>query len=151
MVFLRDLYKVLCYFKYLLTFFLYLSDRIYSTYLYADDTTIYDIKVDIYELRSNLQNSLLELHRWCQQNGMVLTTEKTKVMFITTQKKRLHIDENILMLSFDDIDLQITTGDKNLGVYIDENLRRTNHYQAVCKKYLIISDYCLNILKFILI
>ena len=41
---------------------LYLSNKVYSTEFYADDTTIYDIQSDLHELKSNLQNSLLELH-----------------------------------------------------------------------------------------
>ena len=77
---------------------LYLSNRVYSTDLYADDTTIYDIQSDLHELKSNLQNSLLELHTWCQQNGMVLNTEKTKIMLITTLQKRLYVNENNLTL-----------------------------------------------------
>ena len=113
---------------------LYLSNRVYSTDLYADDTTIYDIQSDLHELKSNLQNSLLELHTWCQQNGMVLNTEKTKIMLITTRQKRLYVNENNLKLSYNNIDLQVTSGDKILGVYIDKNLQWNNHYQAVCKK-----------------
>ena len=113
-----------------------LSNRVYSTDLYADDTTIYDIQSDLHELKSNLQNSLLELHTWCQQNGMVLNTEKTKIMLITTRQKRLYVNENNLTLSYNNIDLQVTSGDKILGVYIDKNLQWNNHYQAVCKKSL---------------
>ena len=57
-------------------------------------------------------------------------------MLITTRQKCLHIavDEHNLKLSYDNIDLQITTGNKTLGVYIDENLQWNHHYQAVCKK-----------------
>ena len=55
-----------------------LSDRIYSTGLNANDT-IYDVNVDVNELKSNLRKSLLELQRWCQQNGMVLTIDRQKL------------------------------------------------------------------------
>ena len=65
---------------------------------------------------------------------MLLNTDKTKVMIITTRQKRLHINENILTLLYNDAELQITTGDKILGVNIDENLTRNNHYQFVCRK-----------------
>ena len=46
--------------------------------LYADDTTIYDIQSDLETLRSNLQESLLILQRWCRDNGILLNTEKNK-------------------------------------------------------------------------
>ena len=50
-------------------------------------------------------------------------------MLITTRQKRLHINKNILSLSYNDVELQITTGDKILTVNIDENLIWNNHYQ----------------------
>lgn len=112
---------------------LYLPDQVKAD-LYADDTTIYDAQTDLNALKSNLQNCLISLHKWCQQNGMLLNTTKTKVMLITTRQKRLHIDDNVLSLTYDNIDLQITTGDKILGINIDENLQWNMHYQAVCKK-----------------
>ena len=37
---------------------------------------------------------------------MVLNTEKTKIMLITTRQKRLYIDENNLTLSYNNINLQ---------------------------------------------
>ena len=117
---------------------LFLSDTVSSTDLYADDTTIYDAQYDFDELKKNLQKSLIALHIWCKKNGMLLNTDKTKVMIITTRQKRLHLDENILTLSYNDTELQITTGDKILGVNIDENLTWNNHYQFVCRK---ISSY----------
>ena len=113
---------------------MFLKDTIFSADLYADDTTVYDAQFDLNELKANLQKSLIVLRKWCKQNGMLLNTDKTKVMLITTRQKRLHINENILSLSYNDVELQITTGDKILGVNIDENLIWNNHYQFVCKK-----------------
>ena len=94
---------------------LFLSDTVYATDLYANDTTIYGDQYDLDELKKNLQKSRIALHIWCKKNGMLLNTDKTKLMIITTRQKRLHIDENILTLSYNDTELQITTGDKILG------------------------------------
>ena len=69
-----------------------LSKKIFATDLYADDTTFYDIQPDLETLRSNLQESLLILQRWCRQNGMLLNTGKTKVMLITTRQRRIRLD-----------------------------------------------------------
>ena len=43
-------------------------------------------------------------------------------MLITTKQNRLHINENILSLSYNNVELQVhvTTGDKILGVNMDE-------------------------------
>ena len=106
----------------------------FATDLYADDTTFYDIQPDLETLRTNLQESLLILQRWCRQNGMLLNTRKTKVMLITTRQMRIRLDASLLSLSYNEIDLQLTTGDKILGVYIEENFQWNNHFQHVCKK-----------------
>ena len=113
---------------------LFLKNTIFSADLYADDTTVYDAQFDLNELKANLQKSLIVLRKWCKQNGMLLNTDKTKVMLITTRQKRIHINENILSFSYNDVELQITTEGKKLGVNIDENLIWNNHYQFVCKK-----------------
>ena len=113
---------------------LVLSGKVSSTDMYADDTTIYDIQADMGTLRSNLQESLTILQKWCKQNGMLLNTEKTKVMLISTRQKRIRLDTRLLSLTYNETDLQLTTGDKILGVYIDENFQWNNHFQFVCKK-----------------
>ena len=108
-----------------------LSQKILATDLYADDTTFYDIQPNLETLRSNLQESLLILQRWCRQNGMLLNTGKTKVMLITTRQRRIRLDASLHSLSYNEIYLQLTTGDKILGVYIEENFQWNNHFQHV--------------------
>ena len=53
-----------------------LSDNIYSTDSYADDTTICDMQDDLETLQRNMQHSLLSLQIWCKRNGMLLNTDK---------------------------------------------------------------------------
>ena len=64
---------------------------------------------------------------------MLLNTEKTKVMLILTRQKRIRLDTRLLSLTYNEIDLQLTKGDKILGVYIDENFQWNNHFQFVCR------------------
>ena len=64
--------------------------------LYADDTTFYDFQFDITQLETNLQHALNLLRIWCRQNGMVLNTDKTKVMLITSRQKRLSLQNPVL-------------------------------------------------------
>ena len=66
--------------------------------LYADDTTFYDFQSDVFQLETNLQHALNLLRNWCQQNGMVLNTDKTKVMLITSRQKRLSLQNPVLSL-----------------------------------------------------
>ena len=55
---------------------------------------------------------------------MLLNTDKTKVMFITTSQKRLHLHENVLRLTYKSDILKNVNNDKILGVFIDKNLTR---------------------------
>ena len=99
-----------------------LSDKFSSTDLYAYDPTINDVKTDLHILKSNLQDARISLHEWCKLNGMLLNTEKMKILIITTRHNILHTDKGILSLSYNDVDLKITTGDKILGISNDANL-----------------------------
>ena len=114
---------------------LVLSDKVSATDPYADDTTIYDAQTDFHILKSNLQDALISLHEWCKQNGMLLNKEKTKIRIITTWQKRLHIDESILSLSCNDVYLEITTGDKILGINIDAKLMWSDHFHFAVRRY----------------
>ena len=51
-------------------------------------------------LERNLQASL---QRWCRENGMVLSIEKTKVMLITSRQKRVVLNNAVLNLQYNDI------------------------------------------------
>ena len=68
------------------------------------------------------QSALNLLHIWCKENGTLLNTDKTKVMFITTRQKRATLSEDVSALKYDDINLHLSNNEKVLGVYIDENL-----------------------------
>ena len=80
--------------------------------LYDDDTTFYDFQFDITRLETNLQHALNLLRIWCQQNGMVLNTNKTKV---TSRPKILSMQNPVLSLTYSDIDIKMTHADKILG------------------------------------
>ena len=67
---------------------LYIQSTSTSVDLYADDTYFYCSNHDKLELDRNLQASLDCLKRWCHENGMVLNTDKTKVMLITSRQKK---------------------------------------------------------------
>ena len=107
-----------------------------STYidLYADDTTIYYIGQDKDELEKQLQSSLDNLKMWCKENGMVLNTEKTKVMLIMSRQRRTIFGTCDLCLHYNDIDICMTSCDKILGLHVDNNLTWNNHFNFLSKK-----------------
>ena len=83
-----------------------LSESVASIDLYADDTTLYDIQLNKQTLESNLQKSLTLLSTWCKENGMLLNTDKTKVMLITSRQKRATMENSSLLQKCNDLDLK---------------------------------------------
>ena len=69
------------------------------TDLYADHSTMYQISNSQRFIEQNLQAALEKLSLWCKHNGMLLNTDKTKVMLITTSQKRLHLHNYVLNLT----------------------------------------------------
>ena len=102
--------------------------------LYADDTTFYDFQNDIEQLEINLQSTINSLQDRCRHNGMVINTEKTKIMLITSRQKRQTLPKSVLSLTYNDIDIRTSTGDKILGVYVDENLLWNEHFNHISNK-----------------
>ena len=102
--------------------------------LYADDTTFYDFQNDIEQLETNLQLTLNSLQEWCRQNGMVINTEKTKIMLITSRQKRQNLQKSVLSLTYNNMDIRMTACDKILRVYADENLLWNEQFNHISKK-----------------
>ena len=74
------------------------------------------------------------LNKWCRQNGMVINTDKTKVMLITSRQKRQSSQHDNLILKMNEVDLKLSSNEKILGINIDENLVWNGHYQYISKK-----------------
>ena len=111
-----------------------LSQIIGSTDMYADDTTICEIGRSRDIIEKNLQSALLVLEQWCTLNGMVLNTSKTKVLYITTPHKRTRIGNDPLNLHYKNALLELTTGDKILGLHVNANLKWDDHISNIKKK-----------------
>ena len=70
----------------------------------------------------------------CKNNGMVLNSAKTKVMFVTTDQKRQRLNNDNLKLSYNDNVLQTVINDKILGVFVDNNLTWSEQVKHVTEK-----------------
>lgn len=98
-----------------------------TTDLYADDTTLYDINSSVDDIQINLQSALNNLHMWCRHNGMLVNTDKTKLMLIATPQKRIRLENDTLNLKYRNDLLKATESDKILGVFVDNNLLWSKH------------------------
>ena len=91
-----------------------------SVDLYADDTTLYGTASDKSSLEANLQKALDSVHTWCLENGMLINTDKTKLMLIASRQKRNSLIDGELKIIFNNIDLNTSTNEKILGVHVDQ-------------------------------
>ena len=101
--------------------------------LYADDTIVFDFQDDIDKLETNLQLTLDSLRDWCRKNGMVINTERTKVMLITSRQKRHSLQNSVLSLRYNEHDIEMSACDEILGVYVDENLLWDDQFRHISK------------------
>lgn len=111
---------------------LYTSNVI--TDLYADDTTLYDVSESIEDIQINLQLALNNLDAWCKVNGMLVNTDKTKLMLIATPQKRSRLGCDTLNLKYKNDKLKAIESDKILGVFVDNNLLWSQHVKHLTKK-----------------
>ena len=106
--------------------------------MYADDTTLFDVNTSKEAIQAYLQKALINLDIWCKHNGMVINSSKTKVMLVTTSQKKSKFNDDTLHLTYKDVNLQMISYDKILGVFVDNNLIWSYHTNFITKK---ISSY----------
>ena len=63
-------------------------------------------------IEQNLQATFEMLSLWCKHNGMLLNTDTTKVMLITTSQKRLRLQDHVLNLTYNSDSLKNVNNDK---------------------------------------
>lgn len=85
-------------------------------------------------LELNLNNALNILETWCLLNGMQLNTEKTKVIFLTTNQRKRHLVNANIELVYKSIILKQSSCEKLLGVFIQDDLKWDSHVKSMCKK-----------------
>ena len=85
-------------------------------------------------IKQNLQKALQNPPKWRKLNGMLLNTDKTKAVLITTSQKRPHLHNNILHLIYKNDALNAVENETVLGVRIYNNLTWSVHINFIAKK-----------------
>jgi len=122
-----------------LMFILFMNDLPLATDgdldMYADDTTMTAISDNVDELEETLNHQLEDVHKWCSNNQMVINTDKTKSMLITTAQKRAKLQphQKELSLNIGGHPLKKVKSDKLLGVIIDEDLSWSDQIAKVLR------------------
>ena len=73
-----------------------------KTSLSADDSTIYVRGKERKFVKEHLSNEAISTNKWCYENGMALSFEKTKAMLILSNAKELRLAEDEIDLNLKD-------------------------------------------------
>jgi hypothetical protein len=99
--------------------------------LFADDTTLGDCDKNLNTLISRFRDRLKALLEWCEFNTLDINWSKTFFMFVTNKRVKLPteitISSKIVNNETVDINVNVVTSFKLLGVTLDNKLTFTEH------------------------
>ncbi len=101
-------------------------------FIYADDTALVAFGSSKEELEFKLQNDLVHLGCWFNNNKLSLNITKTKSMLLCGSRSKLKHES--LALNLNDVVIECVNDMKYLGVIIDRHLTFTSHINKLCGK-----------------
>ncbi len=102
--------------------------------LYADDTTLQTASSTLLELEDKLNRDLSALNGWLKANRLVLNTDKTVCMVLSTRQRRATVPECKINLTINNESIKQVSEAKLLGMLVDENLSWDRHINTLCSK-----------------
>jgi hypothetical protein len=113
-----------------------------TIYSFADDTALLYLKKTAMENLTNMQADLNMLSTWTRSNLLTLNAEKTSYILFSLRSKRVlalpkityHTTDTCIREVCSCAEINRSTGQKYLGVYIHENLHWKIHVKTVCDK-----------------
>ena len=100
--------------------------------LYADDTVIYCYHTHLSDIERNLNEDLLKVAHWLNENKLTLNLDKTKCMIIGSSYRLARI--GCLSVRILDHKLESVSNFKYLGVFIFEDLTWNHHVEYLTTK-----------------
>ena len=97
---------------------------------YADDTVIYTSSKKVKVAVKRIQKDLNGLVEWCQKNGILINSSKTKFMVFSTQK----VEEYYPPLMIDADEVERVSNFCYLGVVLDQHLTFDGHAKYVLNR-----------------
>ena len=101
--------------------------------LFADDSTIHAKGKSVEAIEDLLQGSLNKVDKWCNANQMVLNSNKTKSMVITTRQKH-QLKDLSMLLTINSSRIKQVREHRVLGVILDQEMKWEAHISSLCKK-----------------
>ena len=110
--------------------------------LYAEDTVLYTANASFADSVSKMQTDINSLSEWCEQNGVSVNANKTKIMTFGSPKALRELPP--FEIKYNDLPLQIVSSYKYLGLTLDSSLNYNSHVN----NYKIISSVSSNLKQF---
>ena len=104
-----------------------------------DDTDVYAIGHDIYDVEHKLNHDLLKIEKWCQNTRLVINQNKCNSILLCSSRKLRFLKGTELELSFGGSPLCAVNSQKILGVYFDSHLKFDDHINYICNKMICLS------------
>ena len=101
--------------------------------LFADDSSVHAKAKTVKGVEIVLQDSLNKIDIWCNANRMILNSDKTKSMVITTRQKH-QLDTLYLKLSVNSSRIEQVSEHRVLGIVLDQEMKWEAHIRSLCKK-----------------
>ena len=116
-------------------FLIYINDlprisNLFSSILYADDTTLLSKNSDYGELIDSINSEIPRLYEWTNANRLSLNLNKTYAMLYSN----LADSDLSLKIMFQGTAIKFKTHEEFLGMIIDSGLRFSEHIRFICNK-----------------
>ena len=107
------------------------QDKSVTTFMYADDTTIYCIGDSVDEVIVKLNMTLADLSTWCKQNSLIPHPKKCQGMIL----KRKKITGPLPSLVLNGSTINWVPHSRLLGITVDDKLTWTKHLPDLKKVF----------------
>lgn len=111
--------------------------------IFADDSTTTVKSKCLATVKENLQKEGKNMERWCTDNNVVISTDKTKGMLLATAQKLRNTPDQNLNIIIQKKTIETVTNEKVLGIQIDNTLSWKAQIKKVRKTIL----YKLSVLR----
>ena len=106
-------------------------------HMFADDTQLYKSLnprslVSQHSVKNDMESCISAVSKWMTQNKLKLNDEKTEFMIIGTKQQTSKIVYNDIRVGNEQITSRSSV--RNLGVFIDSELKMSIHVQNITKK-----------------
>ena len=103
-------------------------------FMYADDTSLKSRSKSIINLSDIISSSVRLLAEWIDNNSMIMNSDKTKSMVISTRHKLNSLPSHSLDLVINDTQIQHFDNYKLMGLIVDKTLSCHPHLEYTCSR-----------------